>query len=137
MADSRVFFDSAEWDRYLKKTKQKIENIYPALKAAVSSMGFQNIIDHFEREENPRGRWAKLKYRKGKPLQDTGTLRNSFLPGRGKTERVGKASILMFTEIDYAGIHNKGKGRMHREFMWLSDEAKELILKNIMNVTFK
>jgi phage gpG-like protein len=129
MAQSEVKLNSKEWNKLINKISKNLKNIVPILKPAVNVFGFKDINDHFQREQNPKGRWAKLKYRKGKPLQDTGNLRNSFLPAR----RQGRDAVLMINNAPYAGIHNYGKGRMHREFMWLSQGAQENILNYIMN----
>ena len=129
MAETNVKLESKEWTKMLNKIEKNMKNINPILRAGINVFGFKDINDHFQREENPSGKWAPLKYRKGKPLQDTGNLRNSFLPAKDQ----GRNAVLMINNAEYASIHNSGKGRMHREFMWLSDSAKQDILNYIMN----
>ena len=128
MANTEVKLDSKEWNKLFDKINKNLKNINPILKESVNVFGFKDINDHFRREANPNGKWAPLKYRKGKPLQDTGNLRNSFLPARAQ----GNNAVLMINNADYAGKHNYGKGRMHREFMWLSQSAQEQILDYVM-----
>lgn len=134
MAETEVKLDTKAWNSLLNKIGSKLKNVYPELRAATNTFGFKDIIEHFKQERGPAGRWARLKYRKGKALQDTGRLRNSLLPGSGMQERVGNNAVLLFTNVEYAGTHNYGKGKIpQREFMWLSSNAQEQILNYIMN----
>jgi phage gpG-like protein len=136
MSDTTVELDSKEWDDYLKQVGKKLEDSTNDLKVAVNIFGFKDIQEHFHSESGPNGGWEPLKYRKGKILQDTGTLRNSLLPGGGLSSEA-KNEVLMFVAGPasvYAGTHNYGRGAIpQREFMWLSENAQEQILNYVMN----
>jgi phage gpG-like protein len=125
------------------KVRNKVKNPFPLLKLGATTYGFQDIIDHFRRESGPRGRWKRRKpstqksYERRKKtdsrysptnklLQLTGNLRKSLLPEGGSLKRRGKFGIMLFTDIKYAGKHNKGDRARRiprREFMWLSNRA--------------
>lgn len=129
MADGQVVLKADAWNKYLIKSGKTLKNIFPVLSVAVNTIGHADIMSHFKQERSPIGRWAPLKSRRGKPLQDTGKLRGSILPAR----RVGRNSALIIANTDYAGFHNKGTGRIpQREFMWFSKAALAKMLKMIM-----
>ena len=103
-------------------------------------LGFRDVIDHFRKEEGPGGSWAALsqatlqmrrkgkKSRSDKILQDTGTLRNSLLPGSGLT-RFEPTKVILSTRVEYGAKHEFGIGVPKRRFMWISDAAKERMEK--------
>lgn len=138
MADTKVKLDSKHMSRYIKGMGVKLKNVHAQLKVGANTFGFSDIMKHFRDEQSSFGGWAPLKSRDGKPLQDTGTLRNSLMPSSGITKKVDSSSVLLFTNVKYAGKHNRGEGRIpQREFMWLSSNAQENILNLVMNWVVK
>lgn len=144
-------------ETWLKEKAKRFSDLSIPFKQSTLFL-FKDIQKHFKDERGSGGSWPKLKSRKGKPLQDTGRLKSSFISASGKD--FAKVS----TNITYAGIHNDGgsiserfvrpikKKALHfltrdgkhafskghniptthipqREFMWLSDEAKNNILE--------
>lgn len=108
--------------------------------ALLSTVVFRDIIEHFEKEEFqpfPTAPWSKI-YREhmdaiGKGgnqlLQDSGRLRQSFLP---TNHRLVSEGILWFNPaktksgFPYAYAHDTGGPKLpQRSSMWLSDEARE------------
>lgn len=108
---------------------------------AFSAIIFRDIMSHFERGEGPDAKpWEKWSdvYQKhmekiGKSgnriLQDTGHLRQAFLPTNYR--KVGEG-ILWFNPaktkggFPYAYAHNEGGPKLPaRTFMWTSDDASE------------
>lgn len=101
-----------------------------------SIFGFKDIIKHFKDQASPKGRWKPLSAstirmrRKGKGkgsariLQDTGSLRNSVMPGIGLKD-LQRNRLILYTNIPYAKKHDEGFGSIpQREFMWLGKDAK-------------
>jgi len=65
-----------------------------------------NIALLFRDAESPEGEpWADLKHRIGKPLNDTGRLKNSF------THNVSGNSVEIGTNVEYAITHQKGASK--------------------------
>ena len=103
--------------------------------AVASMVMYQDVMKHFQEERGPDGKWqalsiVTLRRRRGKQakiLQDTGTLRTSIGPSSDRNmARVG-------TNIIYASKHQFGEKVPKREFLWLSKEARERIIKNYWN----
>lgn len=99
----------------------------------IAVLGFKDVIQHFRDTAGPEGRWKALKpstikrRRKGSsvPLQDTGRLRNSLMPGRGIT-KISPRQAILSTNVEYAGFHEFGTSRIpKRSFMWISKGASE------------
>lgn len=65
------------------------------------------VREGFERETDPYGaRWAALKYRSGRILQDTGRLRSSF-----KVSRVNRRGFRVSASVSHASYHQTGTSR--------------------------
>jgi len=90
----------------------------------------------FAAEKDPFGSpWAPIKHRKGKILQDTARMKNSFFVGA-----VGPGGFRFGTNVKYAGFHQTGTSKMPRRMMvpesdlpprWLEafhDTAEEVLL---------
>lgn len=113
--------------------------------AAISSPIFRNLISHFE--DAPRGTsggtvgqfvwpaWSQVyaehmeRLGKGgnKLLQDTGRLRQAFLPANQKSKVVSEG-ILFLNETPYAGAHDEGTEDIpKRPFMWTDDATMETV----------
>lgn len=104
------------------------------LVARLSVIGFQDVMDHFRKEEGAKRSgdtpysWARLSpitiamRRQGrgpgghKILQDTGRLRGSIIPGTRGSKRA-----FVSTNLFYAATHQYGRGNIPaRPFMWIS-----------------
>lgn len=67
----------------------------------------------FEDERDPYGNpWAPIKHRKGKILQDTAIMKNSFFAGH-----VGEDGFRFGTNVQYAGYHQTGTKRIAKRMM--------------------
>lgn len=131
-AESRAFI------KKLIDSSGKIDRRSSEYVSELSVYVFQDIIDHFAKEEGPEGPWtpwsrayAEHAAKRGQRmiLQDTGRLRNSTIMSRPTSE-----GILWFnpakTEsgFPYAAAHDEGGPTLpKRSFMWLSDLAQEKI----------
>lgn len=149
MADILVAkIDLTAWRDLLKTIQSKGRNIAGILKAVFGTIGFRNLIEHFNKEEGPDGKWkarspgtqlqyalieaGKRKPPRGTPaaaynpsnkiLQLTGALRGSILPSN--VENITQSSILIFSNSKYGGKHDRGEDKMpKRTFMWFSQET--------------
>ena len=151
MATVTLQFSNKKAMSWIKKMQISIKSIKTMKKSyaeMVSAFVFQDIMDHFEKEMGSKGRWKRwsdaydehmLKIGKGANniLQDTGKLRQSFVPTNYRREG---AKIVWFNNaktakgFPYAAAHDKGGGRLpKRDFMWLSKDAK----KDIRDATLK
>lgn len=105
----------------LQKMRNNLTNASPTM-AKVAILMHKDIMNHFSKTESDTGSWAPLKYRKGKPLQDTGRLRLNIKPNNTKdTASVG-------SDLVYAATHNYGRDNIpQRKFLWLSKEIQKQI----------
>jgi len=139
-------FEDSQWQSFLKKINKKWKDIEQRKSFAdlVSVIGFGDIIDHFENEEGPQGKWkswsaiysahmARIGKGGNKILQDSGRLRNSLTPGKGKV-KTNNVGVLLFTNVVYGATHQYGyKNIPARPFMWLSKEG----MKRLVSTTEK
>lgn len=147
MAEQIVLQDE-EWKRFFNRLENKARDFSKILLAAVNIFGFKDIIDHFDKESGPSGAWPPRKaitdraydimggkYSSGnKLLQLSGDLRKEFLPNLGNVRRIDRLSVEMYSTKVYAHRHDMGTGGMpQREFLWLSDKAKDLMLTMMMD----
>lgn len=149
MADSAIDlqFDSKQAEAFLKRLKRNQEAIEKKDQAFVDTISifvFQDIINHFEKEQGPKGKWKAwskvyaehmeaLGKGGNKILQDSGRLRQSFTPGQWRARPAG---IEWYNPaktkkgFPYAAAHDEGGGRLpQRKFMWLGSGAMEKIAK--------
>lgn len=145
MADIQIFSETSQAQKWLEELSNKIktvENGASKFADVISAVVFQDVIAHFEKEEGIEGAWkpwSKMyaehmrKIGKGgnKKLQDTGRLRQSFMPDNYRTVSEG---ILWYNPaktgggFPYAAAHDDGgDGLPKREFMWLGTKAMEKI----------
>lgn len=107
----------------------------------LSAIVFQDLIDHFEKEAGPNGRWpawgpkyAAIMAKKGKSgnklLQDSGTLKGGWAPANYRTVSDG---IVWFNRVRYGKRHNEGIGVKKRQFAWLSGFAIEKLEKQTLD----
>ena len=121
-----VTFRAKEWRNLFDKMKKNASNFNSILKTATATIGFRDVIKHFQGERGPRGKWAALKSRQGKILQDTGNLRNNFSPSN--IENNGKNEVIFFNPTPYADTHDSGDSSRNipqREFMYLTKLAEK------------
>lgn len=129
--------------KFLAQAIEKCKQVADGGKAfgmALSAIIFRDVMGHFEREEGPDGKWEPWSdmyddhmQRSGKGgnklLQDSGHLRNAFLPTNYRSASDG---IVWFNPaktkkgFPYAYHHDEGADKT-RSFMWLSDEGSEKI----------
>ena len=134
-----VSFDDEEWKEMIRTINENVKDPRPMLRAAVSTRGFKDIIKHFNEERGPDSAWKpsqRALKENGKTLQDTGNLRDGFLPGNIRDE--GRDAVVFFNPVPYAAQHDEGtNGMPQREFMWLSDDAQDDMIKIILDLVVK
>jgi phage gpG-like protein len=128
--------------RDLSRNVKQVTDMQKPYVNAVSVIVFQDIMDHFEKEKGPTGKWkswssiyasrmAKVGKGGNKILQDTGRLRNSFLPTNWRVKSDGIEWYNPATTnngFPYAKAHDEGSGSLPaRTFMWLSDKSMDKI----------
>ena len=124
MADG-VVVDASALNKKIQSIESKAKN--PRIEMAkVKTVMYQDVMNHFKKEQGEKRPWKSIDYRKGKILQDTGRLRASIRPSSDNT------SATVGTNLDYAATHNYGRGSIpQRKFMWLSKEAIDSIKRRI------
>jgi len=101
-------------------------NNKPAMEK-IAARGWKDVINHFEQERGPRGKWKSIK-RKGQILQDTGLLRGSI-----RFRSIVNEAIV-FSRTKYGKFHETGTSKMVvRKFMWLSSEVKKILSKMLLD----
>ena len=83
----------------LEKLAQGVENRAPLMRNISGTM-YSAVMQNFA--DGGRPSWLGIKYREGKPLVDTGTLRGSI------SEDSGNEHAMVGTNLIYAAIHNFG-----------------------------
>jgi phage gpG-like protein len=102
-----------------KRFKQHHKDIMLVLAATMQT----NRAMMFDKDgaDNGKKKWAPLKFRKGRPLQDSGTLRKSMAPqndgirpGQGSDGimKIAGNEVTIGTSIAYAGMMNDGTAKM-------------------------
>lgn len=146
MADVAVAeFDNEEVRDFLESMQTRLKKVQGADKKYVgllSAIVYSDVINHFQTQKGSEGPWKTWsksykdymqKIGKGGNLilQDSGRLRNTFLP---TSNRKTSAGILWFNNaktaggFPYAAAHDEGGPKLpKRDFMWLSDEAMEKV----------
>ena len=100
-----IFDDSAR--RALAELRKRGESISPLMRGIGASLA-EEIRAGFKDSRDPYGNpWAPLKLRRGKPLLDTGRLRNSI---NYKVTRSGGtvSEVIVGTNVFYAKTHQFG-----------------------------
>lgn len=98
------------------KIKSNVDSYTADFKQMINEIDKQEVLEEvgFYLENEMRKRfssgtdmdgkaWAKLKYRSGKPLRDTGRLMGSL-----GTAEINGNSVSVFSNLIYAGIHDRG-----------------------------
>jgi len=134
-----VTFDAKEWEDMIRTIDKNVTDPKPMLRAAFGTRGFKDVIDHFQNEEGRTGSWkpSQRAIREGgKTLQDTGNLRQNFNVSNIRDK--GKDAIVFFNPTPYAAQHDLGTDKLpQREFMFLTDDAQEDMLKIILDLVVK
>lgn len=121
--DVSISIDYKEWEALFAVMRGRFNNIIKLLQSAYATLGYKDIIQHFEDESSPWGKWKPLKYRKGKPLQDTGNLRKSITPSNWRA--ISSSGIVVFANAPYGQTHDEGTAKIpQRKFMWISDKVQ-------------
>lgn len=143
-----IVLDTKEWDAFLNNAQNVARDFSKYLLAGVNIFGFQDVMDHFSKESGPSGAWPKRKATtdraydilggkyssSNKLLQLTGGLRKELMPGSHNVTRRDRLSVEMYSTKVYSHRHDMGtEGMPQREFLWLSDKAKGLMLTLIMD----
>ncbi len=154
MGEAAVQFKDKKLRNFLRKMQKKVKDYEDGAKSVIAAWGplvFADVIDHFEKQKGPKGKWeqwsksyqkrmAKMKKGGNKILIDSGRLRNSFQPSNARSIKDG---ILWFNPaktangFPYAKAHDEGGKKLpQREFMYLSQDAMgkiaALTLKDIL-----
>lgn len=135
-----VKLDLGEWVHAFALIADNTSKIKNHLQAAANTIGFRDIVGHFDDEMSPDGKWEPRSqktneaydkrggaYRSSnKLLQLTGELRKSIIPGTGQSKIIGQGSVKMFAGTDYSRTHDEGDSSRNipqREFMWISADG--------------
>lgn len=145
MADQVAEFKDKKLKKYLKDLDKRFKNVKDAKKkyiGIISSNVYEDIINHFDKQMGPDGKWAPLqpqyaawkkKKRKTKILVLSGAMRKGFTPiKRGANFRKVSGGILWFNPKKYSGKHDRGEGVPKRSFMWLSSKGFEKIAQQTL-----
>lgn len=143
-------FNDKEVKEFLKQlieNTKKVKSFGAEYTGLLSAIVYADVMKHFDEEKGSAGPWKqwsksyketlKKQGKSGnKILQDTGRLRNNFLPSK---HRKTSSGLLWFNNAKtkdgkpYAAEHDEGFGRIpQRDFMWLSDDALEKITERTL-----
>ncbi len=146
-------FDDKEVQDFLHNIQSKLKAVENGKKeyyGLLSAIIYQDINDHFAKQEGSEGPWKQWSksyqaamQRRGKAgnliLQDSGKMRQNFKPTNVRTTSGG---ILWFNDaktksgFPYAAAHDEGgstAGRPpKRDFMWLSDKAMDKVAEQTL-----
>ncbi|HFC8457348.1 TPA: phage virion morphogenesis protein [Neisseria subflava] len=122
----------SEIQNQLKRLEDGVENRYLLMRRLSETM-HTAVKLNFCYAGRPK--WLGLKYRAGKPLTDTGRLKDSF------STMYDNDTALVGTNIIYAAIHNFGgqAGRNRkvripqREFLTLTDDDKQALMDDVQD----
>lgn len=122
----------SEIQNQLKRLEDGVENRYLLMRRLSETM-HTAVKLNFRYAGRPK--WLGLKYRAGKPLTDTGRLKDSF------STMYDNDTALVGTNIIYAAIHNFGgqAGRNRkvripqREFLTLTDDDKQALIDDVQD----
>lgn len=102
MSDFSIEVQDQGVSKALDSILHMTDNLTPVMKG-IGRVLKSNVQLGFKLSRSPAGApWKPLKVRKGKPLRDTGILRNSIDYSAGKTE------VEIGTNVDYAPYHQFG-----------------------------
>jgi phage gpG-like protein len=140
-------FESQKWKDFIKKVDKKWTDIEKRKEFAklVSIPVFADIIDHFEKEAGPEGKWKewskvykdhmkRIGRATNKILQFDGRLRQSFKPTNFRAQQDGvlfyNNAKIKGSNFPYAAAHDEGGPKLpQRKFMWLSAPGMVKIIR--------
>lgn len=140
---AEVVFENKEIIDFLENLGKRLKNIKDGERryaGLLSTIIYKDVMSHFDKQEGSDGKWDHWSYyytvkmeKSGKGgnkiLQDTGRLRQSFLPTNNRSSNEGITwfnSAITKQGFPYAWAHNEGDGNLpKRDFMWASDKAME------------
>ena len=132
MDGARIEFDDYGLRRSLDYTTRAWNAIKRKDRAFIKILwthAFKDVMDHFDKEEGPDSKWKPIK-RKGKILQDTGMMRQSFRPYPYRTT---SNEVIFYDFQPYSKMQDEGtKNIPSRKFMWMSSKAMDLLSKDIV-----
>lgn len=134
---TRAVLKDEAWKKFLIEIKGEIKNPIPILRSAYNTIGFKDIIKHFQAEMGPNGKWQRSQRaikEGGQTLQDTGNLKKNFLPTNSK--RYNKDAILIFNNAPYSGVHDTGSAKRslpQRKFMYFTNKAMDRIAEMFLD----
>jgi phage gpG-like protein len=160
MASFELKLDTSKWNEVMARLGDK-SNWRSILRRVASVVAFKDVIAHFKDEKGPDGAWAEWSpsYKRqreriadrlatpsarrrasragvkpvafSKKLVLTGTLRQSFMTPFDRPS--GNEVSVLVNHTPYARRHDLGGGNVpQRQFMWLSNNALDLIASNFL-----
>lgn len=154
-----IEFDSKEVDKFIDELDRGVRDVKDRQSKFMNALGpvvYRDVIEHFEREQGPQGKWKpwSKNYREymqkigrdgNQILQSTGRLRQAFKPtnyrisgeyvywyNNAKTGTPKKGAYRQTPAgTPYAYMHDEGVGVPKREFMYLSEPAKGFLIDAI------
>jgi len=138
---TEVIFEDKDIQNFLKNIDRRLKDVGDGKRKYLGILGaivFRDVMEHFEKEEGPDGKWKpwsdvykKHMQRTGKSgnkiLQFNGRLRQNFKPTNVKSSSEGISwfnNAKTSTGFPYAAAHDEGGGSLpQREFMWASEKA--------------
>lgn len=150
VASGKVIFKDKQVKDFLNQITQNVNKVEDKAKAVWGLLGgiaYRDVIQHFENEKGPEGKWVKWsdiyrahmnKIGKGsnKILQDKGTLRQGVTIESNRAQI--KKGVLLVNRVPYAHRHDEGTdGMPMRKFFWISDKALEDMSDQVLQFLFK
>ncbi|EGV36384.1 phage virion morphogenesis protein [Neisseria weaveri] len=116
----------------IERLQDGVENRYRLMERLAGTMHY---AVHMNFRAGGRPKWLGLKYRNGKPLVDSGRLRDSVVAYSDND------TALVGTNMVYAAIHNfggmAGRGRKvnipQREFLTLTNQDKQDLMDDVQD----
>lgn len=153
--EAELTIDKKAWEDMLAEISSRGQDVSPILESAVGTIGYKNIIKHFDDESGPDGKWPRRapstvdRYRRialglepvpagyrqadflsEKVLHLTYKLRKSIMPTNQR--RVDKRAVMIFSPQPYSGQHDRGENGMpKREFMWFDEDTLNLMAEAV------
>lgn len=142
-------YDARKVARFFEKMSKNVDmtlDHHRNFWSIMSTIAFADVIDHFEKERGPEGKWdewsdlyrrrmQKLNKASNKILQDNGRLRNSTL-FPSSSDRVEGAVLINPAKtkkgFPYAKHHDEDRSSYKgnpRSFFWLSQKAKNKMVR--------
>ena len=102
----KIKIDSRQINEALESLQKKTNDMNSVLDEIGQYIESEIALNFRDASDSYGNAWKELKYRVGKPLNDTGRLRNSI------THNVSGNSVEIGTNVEYAGKHQTGENRI-------------------------